>query len=344
MIRVLLYGCLILFCISSCHFFDSPSSDAKPIRFERFDLDMEAFDLKNFESSDQKMQEKYGDLYTFYIENIMGLGAQKDKKNPQYYDKVLPEFLNGENKALMDSFRKRIFDRIPQFEQELGNSYAALQKEFPEKKPSIIYSFFISPMAHNSSAAFSFGLDTIGINWFNYMGENFSLYQGVYEGYTYMVKWNNPEYLVRNVMLVEYNLIREKFSPKEKSDELIYQMIEEGKKFYFLDKVCPDTKDWTKIGYTEEQSKWCQDNELEVWGYFTSNKLLNSIETMDAKRYTSDGPTTGGMPSESPGNVGSWVGWQIVKAYADKTNKSLKEILTTSPKEILTKANYKPKK
>jgi len=65
---------------------------------------------------------------------------------------------------------------------------------------------------------------------------------------------------------------------------------------------------------------------------------------MDVKRYTSDGPTTGGMPSESPGNVGSWVGWQIVKTYANKTNKSLKEILTTSPKEILTKANYKPKK
>jgi hypothetical protein len=344
MIRVLVYGCLFLFCISSCHSFDSASSNAKPIRFERFDLDMETFDLKNFESSDEKMHKKYGDLYTFYIENIMGLGAQKDKKNPQYYDKVLPEFLNGEYKALMDSFRKGIFDRIPQYEQELGNSYAALQKEFPEKKPSVIYSFFISPVSQNFNAAFSFGIDTIGINWFNYMGENFSFYQGVYEGYTYMIKWNNPEYLVRNVMLVEYNLIREKFSPKEKSDELIYHMIEEGKKFYFLDKVCLETKDWTKIGYNEAQFKWCKDNELEVWGYFTSNKLLNSIETMDAKRYTADGPTTGGMPSESPGNVGSWIGWQIVKAYANKTNKSLKEILTTSPKEILAKASYKPKK
>jgi uncharacterized protein YjaZ len=50
------------------------------------------------------------------------------------------------------------------------------------------------------------------------------------------------------------------------------------------------------------------------------------------------------MPGDSPGKVGAYIGWQIVKKFMDKKNISLKELISYSPKEILKIANYKPNK
>lgn len=318
-------------------------AEIEPIKIKRFDLDLLKFDTAQFETSEGKMLQQHGDVYTFYIEKLMGLGSL-DPNNSYYYKPHMNQFLNGEYKAMMDTMNQLVSGDVEKFEKEITQSYRRLCAHFPDKKPSVVYSFFISPMGSNPAAAFSYGQDTVGINWFNYLGKNFSLYKPLYEGYSYMVEWNQPEYLSRNVMLVEYNLLHEKYKTKDEYSELIYTMIEKGKEFYFLDKVCPDMKDHTKIGYTAEQNKWCQENEFEIWAYFKEHKLLYSIETMDIKRMTEEGPNTPGMPSESPGMVGAWVGWQIVKAYQAKENKSLKELIQISPKEILKAANYKPKK
>ena len=317
--------------------------EIEPIKIKRFDLDLLKFDTAQFEVSEEKMLQQYGDVYIFYIEKLMGLGSM-DSTSSYYYKPHLNRFLSGEYVAMMDTMNRLVSGDVAKFEKELTLSYQRLCANFPEKKPSKVYSFFISPMGSNPAAAFSYGQDTIGINWFNYLGKGFSLYRPLYEGYSYMVEWNQPEYLSRNVMLVEYNLLHEKYKTKEEYSELIYNMIEKGKEFYFLDKVCPDMKDHIKIGYTADQNQWCQENEFEIWAYFKENKVLYSIETMDIKRRTEEGPTTPGMPGESPGMVGAWVGWQIVRAYQAKENKSLKELIQTSPKEIMKGANYKPQK
>ena len=66
---------------------------------------------------------------------------------------------------------------------------------------------------------------------------------------------------------------------------------------------------------------------------------------MEHKRHVNDGPMTNGMPQESPGNVGSWVGWQIVNQYmknmGDRTD--LPTLLNTPAEEILAKSKYKPR-
>lgn len=330
---------IILF--SSCDRTDS--AGVVPIKIHRFDLDLKKFDTTNFEISEKTMFQKYGDVYPFYIEKLMGLGSL-DAKNPYYYRPHLSRFLSEEYPSIMDTLDLYITPNLSEIEKELGVCYGHLSKHFPEKKPSTIYSFFISPMGANPAAAFSYGQDTVGFNWFNYLGKTFSLYKPLYEGYNYMIEWNQRDYLARNIMLVEYNLLQEKQGTKEAHSELIYAMIEKGKEFYYLDKICPNMKDAVKIGYTDAQMKWCEENEYEIWAYFKENKVLYSTEVMDLKRMTEEGPSTPGMPSESPGMVGAWTGWQIIKAYQSGANKPLKELLATSPKEILKQANYKPKK
>ncbi len=245
MFRISLYLSIIcvLVLFSSCDRKDS--AGAVPIKIKRFDLDLRKFDTTNFGISEKTMIQKYGDVYTFYIEKLMGLGSI-DAKNSYYYRPHLSNFLSEEYPSIMDTLDQNITPKVLEIEKELGICYHHLSKYFPEKKTSTIYSFFISPNGANPISAFSYGEDTIGFNWFNYLGKNFSLYKTIYEGYSYMIEWNQRDYLARNIMLVEYNLIREKQAAKEVHSELIYAMIEKGKEFYYLDKICPDMKDAVK--------------------------------------------------------------------------------------------------
>lgn len=315
----------------------------EPIKIQRFDLDIQNFDTANFEVSEQKINAKYGEIYRFYVEKLMGLGSL-EKNQPYYYRPHFVKFLQEEYPSMMDTFERYVFKEIPAIESEMTVAYGRLCAYFPDKKPSKVFAFFVSPMGANPAAAFSYGQDTIGINWFNYLGKNFSLYKPLYEGYNYMLEWNQRDYIVRNIMLVEYGLLREKEGIAAEYSEVVYNMIEKGKEFYFLDQICPSMRNPVKIGYTEAQYKWCEENEFEIWAYLKENKVLYSTETMDVNRLTEPGPTTPGMPSESPGMVGAWIGWQIVKSYQNAEKKSLKDLLQTSPKDILKNSNYKPKK
>ena len=341
-----LFACIILF-LGSCQFLGetSPKKDIEPIHFIRFDKDLLQFDSKNFDASESKMLQKYPEIYPFYIQKLLGIGVMTPKSDPMYYGVHFSKFLNEEYRAMMDTFKKTVFPKIPELENDITNAYSHLLYQFPEKKAPKLFSFFITPFGANPQAAFSYGKDTIGINWFNYLGKDFSLYESIYEGYSYMKEWNQASYMARNIMLVEYNNLSLNVPTASTQDELIYKMVDEGKKYYYLDLVIPESKDHTKIGYSEEQYEWCTKNELEIWAYFKENKLLYSTEIMDMKRYTQEGPSTPGMPAESPGMVGSWVGWQIVKAYIkNHPTTKLSQLLTMSSKDIVKGANYKPSK
>ena len=50
------------------------------------------------------------------------------------------------------------------------------------------------------------------------------------------------------------------------------------------------------------------------------------------------------IDNESPGRVGAWIGWQIVRSYMKNNEVSLPQLLHTSAKEIFEKSKYKPKK
>jgi uncharacterized protein YjaZ len=51
------------------------------------------------------------------------------------------------------------------------------------------------------------------------------------------------------------------------------------------------------------------------------------------------------LDSESPGRLGRYIGWQIVRAFFDKNpNITPQQLLTLSADDILKESNYKPRK
>ena len=127
----------------------------------------------------------------------------------------------------------------------------------------------------------------------------------------------------------------------------IGKMIAEGKKLYALDKYLPASNDYEKMGYSEKKYNWAIENEEQVWKYFIENKVLFSTDTELNKRFLDLAPFSKFYRSEdalSPGKIGVWIGWQIVKSYMKHNDVSLQQLLKTPSEEVYKNSKYKPKK
>ncbi|MEQ6125167.1 gliding motility lipoprotein GldB [Pseudotenacibaculum sp. MALMAid0570] len=125
------------------------------------------------------------------------------------------------------------------------------------------------------------------------------------------------------------------------------KMIAAGKKQYLLDLYLPRKSDLLKIGYSKEKLTWAEDNEAEIWRYFIENDLLYSTDTKLNKRFLDEAPFSKFYLAEdanSPGRIGEWIGWQIVRSFMEKNDVSLQTLLKMNAEEIFKKSKYKPKR
>ena len=101
-----------------------------------------------------------------------------------------------------------------------------------------------------------------------------------------------------------------------------------------------------KSGYSSSQLAWCRTNEKLIWSFFIDNKLLFSFDPNLMNKYVNDGPTTNGFPKESPGNIGQFIGWQIVRSYMkNHPGVSLQKLMEEKDLiKIYNESQYKPGK
>lgn len=128
---------------------------------------------------------------------------------------------------------------------------------------------------------------------------------------------------------------------------LLSQMIYFGKELYLKDVLLPEYSDAEKIGYTPEEVVWCQENEAYIWRYFIEREMLFSDEQKLVSRFIEPAPFSKfylEIDNESPGQIGCWVGWQIVRSYMENNDVKLDQLLKMDAKEIFEKSKYKPKK
>ena len=101
------------------------------------------------------------------------------------------------------------------------------------------------------------------------------------------------------------------------------------------------------LGYTPDQLAWGMKNEKEIWNFFVSKELLYSTDPDLIKRFISPAPFSKfylNIDVDSPGQIGQWLGLQIVKAYQKKEKKSIAELLYTPYRELFEKSKYKPRR
>ena len=109
----------------------------------------------------------------------------------------------------------------------------------------------------------------------------------------------------------------------------------------------PLTADSVKIGYTEQQLVWARENESQIWRYFVERELLYSTDKGLDARFLDPAPFSKFrlmLDNESPGRIGRYMGWQIVRSFMDTHEVSLRELLQTPGEEIFKRSKYKPPK
>ena len=133
-----------------------------------------------------------------------------------------------------------------------------------------------------------------------------------------------------------------------KSRTFLAKIIQEGKKLYALDAFLPKIDDANKMGYSPKKLAWVEANESMIWSYFVDKELLYSSDNSLNKRFIEEAPFSKfylDIDNESPGKVGAWLGWQIVRSYMKHHKEiALKDLMTTDNEVLFKKSKYKPKR
>jgi len=134
------------------------------------------------------------------------------------------------------------------------------------------------------------------------------------------------------------------FPFNENTNNLLSNMVYQGKLLYFTEAMNPNLPDSIIIGYTSQQLNWCKQNEANMWAYLAEKRLLYNSERLELRKYIGDGPFTNTFSHESPGRTGVWLGWQIVRSYMNKNHStSLNDLMEmNNAQEILNNSAYFP--
>lgn len=245
-------------------------------------------------------------------------------------------------RRLTDSLQLELFEQINKAYSTLTSvktsaksMFQHVKYYFPETRiPKIIT--VISDVDYHNKIIDADSLMLVSID--TYLGKENHMYSGI------------PKYVAAN--LTENQIIPDMVTALSKryvsppnDRTLLSQMIWYGKQLYLKDKFIPKTNDAQKIGYTQEQLNWVMVNEANIWRYFVEQKLLFSSNSSQIYRFVDPAPFTKfylDIDQESPGRVGRWLGWMIVRSYAENNDVSLHELLALPANELFQKSKYKP--
>lgn len=306
------------------------------VKISRFDRDFFSLDTLQLEPSLNKLLQQHPVFAQHYFEFYTPINQLVRSGNPKA--SVLTKYIR-DIKQLYDSVAPRFKD-LSWLEKELSLAFRYTKYYFPSFKIPAVYSTVeaLSPDDPEEIYGTVYFQDTISISLQMYAGNNFSGYDPK-RYYDYLRLRFEPEYITRNVVRAIINA----WYPEKPAPTLLQQMVNAGRRLYIMDKILPGVSDEIKPGYTKEQIKDCRKNEKLIWSHFLNNQLLYSDEPAIIREYIGESPFTKELGTDSPGNIGAFTGWQIVKKYMKKhSGITMEQLMNTDPGEIFSEANYKP--
>jgi len=327
---------LVLSILYSCTSDSKPDISSIEVDLEIIRLENEIFSLDstNIIASIDDFYNKHTEVSDLYFEKVMNF-LKRDRSGKLDYDFIKKFIGNEALLGLVDSVNTK-FPSLGNIEEELEEAFAYYKYYYSNRKLPKVYSW----ISEFGPAVSTLDSTIVGISLDMYLGKD----------YVYYPSLEFPQYMYRNFEadFIPVNVMKSVWAShstwEEKDGRLIDYMIENGKELYFLEKVLPDYPKENLIGFTSEELKWCESNAVEMWEFFIEKELFYSDNPRDFMKYVKAGPTSSGMPNESPGNTASWLGWQIVKSFMknnpDYGFSDLEGI--TDGQKVLVKSKYKP--
>ncbi len=288
------------------------------------DLQVNRFDREFAEITPSQLptlKKKYPYLFPEQYPDSIWVAKMKDTLQLELLSEVDATFGNFENEtADLELLFKHITYYFPKY-----------------KTPKVIT--VISDVEYNNRVILADTLLLIGLD--NYLGSSHKFYARIQR---YIADGLDKEYMASDVA----SAFAKKVVSRPRDRSFLSQLIYYGKELYVKDKLIPFKTDAQKIGYTQEQMDWAKDNEEQMWRYFIEKELLYSTDNKLGPRFLDPAPFSKFqlelIDNESPGRIGRYMGWQIVRAFIDNNDITLQQLLNLPAEEVFKKANYKPAK
>lgn len=295
----------------------------------RFDTDLYTY-LKSADNGGRdQLKNKYGDYLNAFGSVVIN---NPDYTSDDYFPTMEKYFSNQLLSQLYTDVQNQFSD-VGTYENELAQANELIKEYFESKQLPQLY-MHVSGFKANTIV-----LDEIiSISADKYMGSNYQLYQTFFA--PYQLQQMQPEMMVRDYLKAW--LIGEIPTNNQKKD-LLSEMLYQGKILYALSVLLPEWSEADLLGYLPEQIQWAEDNEKGIWKATVQNNHLFSTDHMIITRYMEDAPYTATISAESPGRMGTWIGWQIVNNYVKNTQVDLPTLLQEMDSQKILKASkYNP--
>jgi len=303
------------------------------LRIGRLDLDLFHASPDSMNAASLKAYATYGEFYRIYIEEVLQGAPLEDPRLPL----VLNRFVHDPDwSAAQQAVDSVLGDLEPQ----------RLQFEEAFKRLMVLFPDSLVPRIITFNSGFNYGIfptDSvlgIGVEWF--IGKNHPVIGYLApEAFPQFVKDRmEPEMLVPSAvkgwLLVHY-------TRDIRGADLLTNLVETGKVMALLDALLPDTDPYLKFAFSAEQLAWCEVHEYDIWKDIVSKDQLFSKKSEDIGRLMNDGPFTSDLPRESPGHIGEWIGYRMVRSYMDANPKTtFAQLLALDDPNVILK-DYKPR-
>ena len=319
---------LMLMTVSSCVLVNGRNPSVEPIHIIRFDKDLYQLITLDTPELQQQIATDYPDML-----KVIGLSIFRiqDTQQPDFFERLINYYSEPTLNVLYQDVLNS-FSTIDSVEVDLSAGFHYMKTCFPTMQIPAVY-MHISGLQQNVLIYDS--LLSISID--KYMGVEYPLYQDYF--YEYQLRKMTPDCIVPDY-LKAWLISEYPFTGNDRV--LLDRMIYEGKIYHIIHLALPAVLPETLMGYGSSDYLWCKQNEKIVWNFMIEQKHLFTLDAATTARYFSEIPSTF-ISDEAPGNLGRWIGWQIVNNYMKRTKSSVADLMmNTDYQEILTQSRYKP--
>lgn len=304
--------------------------DSDNISIARFDKDFYSY-LKNPSIDNEKLlKNKYPALLSAVGMTTIGFSIAGDSAN---FFPTLNTYFG--HTALLDIYNEasfHVFNDVTLYEDQLSKANELIKEYMPNRK--------LSPLAMHVSGFKENVLvlnGMISISADKYLGADNAAYANYFNDYQRLQM--SPQYVVRDYLKA---WLMTTIRPEGEYDNLLSEMVYEGKVLYILALLLPQSEDTDLIGYTSDQLAWCQTNEKNVWQTVMKQNHLYTTDYATLSKYIDAAPYTAFYAQQSPGQLGRWIGWKVVNQYIKKKNPTIDDLIALDAQTILKESKYNP--
>lgn len=126
-------------------------------------------------------------------------------------------------------------------------------------------------------------------------------------------------------------------------NSMLGEMLKWGRIYYFMERTMPCLRDSLIAGYSEKELDDVSQNLKTIWAHFSEKKLFFSTDLFLIRKYCDERPNVLEIGDNCPGRIGRWLGWQIVRKWAESRKISLQQVMAEKDaRKIFNESGFRP--